>query len=212
MCKIAIIERYPLFSSGLTKILNEVEDFNVIAETENADKMHQNLAELTPNVIVFDIHDYSNGGISSIKKLRRLYPGTPLLLITSEENGIYFEEYISLGVMGLILNNASSDQLIKAIHKLENGEDYIKSDIWNILKDHLRSGSSGLFSARLKPILSEREKDVAKLFCEGLSYKEIGNRLNISPRTVESHRNNILSKLELNSLTDLIKYSLKNSL
>lgn len=212
MCKIAIIESNALFSSGIKKILNEVDDFKVVIDIENTESLNQHLNAITPNVIIFDILNYSNGGIKSIKDVRRLYPQTPLLLITSKDNGPYFEEYIRLGIKGLVLNNASSNELIQAIHKLEIGEDHFNLDIWNILKDNIRSGSTRNLSAKSKSILSDRERDVARLFCEGLSYKEIGKRLNISPRTVESHRNNILSKLQLDSLADLIRYSISNNL
>jgi DNA-binding NarL/FixJ family response regulator len=212
MCKIAIIENYALFSSGITKILNEIETFNVVSEAENVEQMQLHLGEIIPDVIVFDIIHHSDAGIKSLKRIRRLFPKTSLLLIVSEDYGLYFEEYIHLGVRGLALSNVSSAQLIKAIHKLENDEDYFTLDVWNILKENLRSGKSGFLSPKLKPKLSDRETDVAKLFCEGLSYKEIGNRLNISPRTVETHKNNILSKLNLNSLADIIKYTMLNSI
>ena len=212
MCKIAIIESYALFSSGIKKILNEIDDFDVVIDIENSESLQQYHNDISPNVIVFDILNYSDGGIKSIKNVRRLYPRTPLLLIVSENDGSYFEEYIHLGVKGLLLNSAGSDELIQAIHNLEDGEDYFNLDIWNIIKDNLRAGNTSTRSSKPKNILSDRETDVARLFCEGLSYKEIGKRLNISPRTVESHRNNILAKLELDSLTDLIKYSLTNNL
>ena len=212
MCKIAIIENSALFSSGITKILNEVENFNVVSETENVEQMQLHHGDLIPDVIVFDIINHLDAGIKSIKKINRLFPNTALLLIVSEAYGIYFEEYIHLGVRGLVLSNVSSAQLIKAIHTLENDEDYFKLDVWNILKKNLRSGKSGFLSPILKPKLSDRETDVAKLFSEGLSYKEIGNRLNISPRTVETHKNNILSKLNLNSLADIIKYTISNNI
>ena len=116
MCKIAIVESCALFSSGITKILNEVEDFKVVSETENVEQMQLHLGEIIPDVIVFDILHHSNGGIKSIKKIKRLFPKIPLLLIVSKDYGFYFEEYIHLGVRGLILNNASSSQLIKAIN------------------------------------------------------------------------------------------------
>lgn len=211
MCKIAIIESYALFGSGIKKILTEVTDYKVVCEAENVEQMQLQLGEITPNVIVLDILHCNNGGIRAIKKIRHLYLKVPLLLIISEDYGYYFEEYISLGVKGFILKNASSAQLIKAIHKLENGEDYIRKEVWDILKDTLRSGKSGFLSPKLKPKLSDRETDVAKLFCEGLTYKEIGKRLNISPRTVETHKHNILSKLNLNSLADLIKYTISSN-
>ena len=212
MCKIAIIESCTLFSSGLAKLLNEVEDFNVVSEVENVEQIHLHLGEIIPDVIVFDLLHHSNGGMKSIKKIRHSFPRSHLLLIVGEEHGFYFEEYIHLGIKGLILKNASPTQLIKAIHRLKNNEDFFRSDIWDILKENIRSGKSGFLSPRIKPKLSERETDVAKLFCEGLTYKEIGNRLNISPRTVETHKNNILSKLNLNSLADIIRYTMTNSI
>lgn len=212
MCKIAIIESCTLFSSGITKLLNEVEDFKVVGEVENVEQIHLHLGEIIPDVIVFNILHHSNGAVRSIKTIRHSFPKSNLLLIVSEEHGFYFEEYIHLGVRGLILKNSTPTQLIKAIHKLKNDGDFFRSDIWNILKENIRSGKSGFLSPKLKPKLSDRETDVAKLFCEGLTYKEIGDRLNISPRTVETHKNNILSKLNLNSLADIIKYTMTNSI
>lgn len=212
MCRIAILENYTLFSSGIKPILVETNEFEIIGEAKNVDEFLIKFEDSQPEVIVFDIIHCENEGVKPIKKLKRNFSKTPILLVVSEDYANYFEEYIALGVKGFVFKDASCSELIKAIKKIKNGEDYFRKNVWMVLKNFIRSRKTGKYAKEKKSILTNRELSVIKLFCQGLTYKEIGVGLNISPRTVETHKKNILSKLNLKSTAEMVKYALSNQI
>ncbi len=207
MCKVAILERFTLFGSGIKSILQEEDRCNVIVQTETTDELFDELGETVPDVIIIDILHGDNSGIKPLKKIRRSYHNVPVLLIVSQDYVDCFEEYISMGVKGFIFNNSSGKELVKAIKKIENGGEYFGKKVWSIFKSSIQSHK---YQKKSQHSLTDREVSVLKLFSNGLSYKEIGINLNISPRTVETHKRNILSKLKINSTADMIRYAYRN--
>ena len=212
MCKIIIVDNYPLFSSGLTSILKIYTDFTILCEVRNADDLRRIGQDLNPDVIIIDILHLDNGGIKPIKKIRKTYPSKPILLILSDNYNIYFEEYIRSGVKGFIFKEAKPEEFINAIKKLHGGEDYFSNKVWMLLKELIRSQSTNVKQKTGSFNLSDRELSVLKHFCQGLTYKEIGNRLHISSRTVESHKKNIQSKLNLKSTVEMVKFAMANNI
>lgn len=212
MCKIAILENYSLFCSGIKPILEKITEFNIVAEAKHVEDLVLQLGSEKPNVIIVDIIHCESEGIKPIKKIRRTVPRIPILLVVSEDYANFFEEYIALGVRGFLFKNASTDELVKAVVTLKNGKDYFRKNVWILLKEFIRSRRAGKFAKERKSILTNREKDVLRQFCKGLTYKEIGVVLHISHRTVETHKKNILSKLEINSTAEMIKYAFRNHL
>ncbi|WP_372648714.1 LuxR C-terminal-related transcriptional regulator [Draconibacterium sp.] len=211
MCRIAILEQFNLFGSGIKSILEEADQFNVVIQADSVNKLLAGKGMEKPDVIIFDIIHDDNSGIKVLKRINRTFTGVPVLLIVSNHYADCFEEYIRLGVKGFIFHNSSGKELIKAIKKLKNGEEYFAMKVWDIFRSTIRARK-----AKAKNIesnkLTEREMTVLKLFTKGLSYKEIGVDLNISPRTVETHKRNILAKLKIRSTADMIKYAYRNNI
>ncbi|MCY1719286.1 response regulator transcription factor [Prolixibacteraceae bacterium Z1-6] len=207
MCNIAILEGFSLYSSGLKSILQNTHDFDVIAEAVSASDLCSKIGDRLPHVVIIDIIHGDNSGIKPIRKIRRRFPKVPVLLIVSPHYSDCFEEYIRLGVKGFIFNNSDGTDFIKAIKKLKNGEEYFEKTVWNIFKTSIQSRK---YTTKTTHKLTDREVSVLKLFSRGLTYKEIGASLNISPRTVETHKRNILSKLKINSTADMVKYAYRN--
>lgn len=212
MCKIAILENYSLFCSGIKPILEDTKEFKIVAEGKHVEDLLQQFGEEKPNVIIVDIIHCENEGIKPIKKIRRAHPRIPILLVVSEDYANFFEEYIALGVRGFVFKSADAEELVKAVVTLKNGKDYFRKNVWALLKEFIRSRRAGRFAKEKKSILTIREKDVLKQFCKGLTYKEIGANLHISHRTVESHKKNILKKLNLNSTAEMVKYALSKQI
>ena len=210
MCKIALLENYSLFSSGIKPILSQIYDFEIIAEAKTIDKFLIELKKNRPDVIVFDVIHCLDEGLKPLKKIKRSFSKIPILLIVSEEYTYCFEEYIALGVRGFVFHNSSPEILIKAVTKLKNGEDHFRKNVWLLLTDFIRAHKPGKSIQNKKSILTKREVSVIKLFCDGLSYKEIGSNLNISPRTVETHKKNIQTKLKVNSTVEMVKFAFNN--
>ena len=212
MCKIAILENYSLFGSGIRSILNEIDDFNIVAEVKDVIELAPEFQTVKPDVIIMDIIHCGDDGVKSVKKIRRNYSGVPVLLILSDDYTCNFEEYIAQGVKGFVFNDAGSGDLVTAIKTLKKGEDYFPAKVWLLLKDYLRTHKNYKVLNGKSEILTNREISVLKMFCKGLTYKEIGSNLNISPRTVESHKKNILKKLNINSTAEMVQYAIQNNL
>jgi len=209
MCKIAILERYALLSSGIRSILLNEEKCDIIVQSRTASEMISDLGEDVPDVIIIDIMSTDNSGIKPLKKIRRNYTKTPILLIVSTSYADCFEEYIRLGVKGLVFNTSTGAELVKAIKKIKEGKEYFPDKVWKVFKESIQMHKQ---HRKTDQNLTDREVSVVKLFSNGLTYKEIGAQLNISPRTVETHKRNILAKLKIHTTADMVKYAYRNNM
>lgn len=211
MCNIAILENYSLFCSGIKSVLEETGECKIVFESKTITEFMTKLKTDKPDVIIIDIIHCQDDGIGSIKKIRRKTSRTPILLVLSTDYSDYFEEYIRLGVNGFVFNDAGVDNLLNAIKTLKKGEDHFPPRVWQLLKKYLRTKKEPV-SYDDKRILTSRELAILKLFCKGYTYKEIGAKLNISPRTVESHKKNIQTKLSVRSTAEMIEFAYQNDL
>lgn len=209
MCKIAILEQFALCSSGIRSIIENSGLCAVIWQANAVDKLVASLGSEKPDVVLFDVVHDENSGLKVLRKLNRTFAGVPILLILSKNYSDCFEEYIRLGVKGFVFINSSGEELVTAIKKLKNGEEYFPSRVWDIFRNSIRARK---YRKKSEEQLSDREMTVLKLFTNGMSYKEIGDKLNISPRTVETHKRNILSKLKIRSTADMIRYAYRNKI
>ncbi|KJF41714.1 hypothetical protein LH29_24245 [Draconibacterium sediminis] len=211
MCYIAILENYSLFCSGIRSVIEESGDFKIVFEAKTINDFMNKMKVEKPEVIIIDIIHCLDDGISIIKKIRRKTLRTPILLILSTDYSDYFEEYISLGVNGFVFNDAGSDALIDALKAMTKGEDHFPPRVWQLLKKYLRTKKVSA-TYEDKRILTNRELTILKLFCKGYTYKEIGVKLNISPRTVETHKKNIQTKISVRSTAEMIEFAYQNNL
>lgn len=209
MYRIAIIEDLELMGSGIKSILSKETNFDLIVQARSIDELLLKLGNEQPQIIIFDIIHGENSGIKVLKKIRRNFARVPALLIVNQYYSDCFEEYIRLGAKGFIFDRSDGDELLRAIKKLKNGEEYFTQEVWNIFKASIRARK---YKSNKEHDLTNREAAVLKLFSKGMSYKEIGTTLNISPRTVESHKRNILSKLKINTTADMIRYAYRKQI
>ena len=209
MHKIAIIEKFRLYGDGIKALLNQSKLAELVAESQTVEGLKGKLGRDIPDVIVIDISRAEGAGLKILRKATRTFSRSAILIITAQEYSSSFEDYISIGVKGFIFSNASSGEFLDAITRLLDGNDYFTLEVWNLIKKKLQTRKHSPKEGRE---LSERETTVLKLFTKGFSYKEIGARLNISPRTVETHKRNILSKLKICTTAEMIVYAIHNHL
>ncbi|QIA07035.1 response regulator transcription factor [Draconibacterium halophilum] len=209
MCKIAILETFTFFASGIRAVLQGRNECDIVASATDCNGLFVQLKDAKPDVIIIDVIHGENSGMRTLKKVRRAYPKIPVLLILSQQYSDCFEDYIRLGAKGFIFNDASGEDLLEAIEQLKNGGEFFRKKVWDIFKSSIQKRK---YHTQKEQKLTDREVTVLKLFCHGLSYKEIGRRLNISPRTVETHKRNILSKLKINTTADMVRYAFHNHL
>ena len=195
--------------------MRDNKDFDILGVARTVVEFTKQFKDQKPDVIIYDaIHSASKPEMA-IKALKRKCKRSALLLIVGEEQVQQYELFISLGVDGIILNRATKEELFEAIIKLSRKEEYFHYKVWMHLKDYIRTKKfthqSDPVSDR-NPVLSKRELSVLQMFCQGATYKEIGNELHISPRTVETHKKNILEKLNLKSKAEMIKFGFTHNL
>ncbi|RIJ47742.1 DNA-binding response regulator [Maribellus luteus] len=213
MSNIAILEDYALFCSGIKPVLEQKHDYKVVLEARLLADFLLGLKERNADVIIMDAIHCSSNGLASVKKIKRRYPRIPFLVIVNSDLSDWFQDFISLGVNGIIFSSSNSGDLLEAVNTLLKGDDYFPPKVWVILKNYLRSKRVDMELERYdKHELTLREVDVLRLFCKGLTYKEIGANLNISPRTVETHKKNISSKINVKTTAEMIEFAIQNNL
>ena len=204
--KVIILENISLFSSGIKAFL-EKEDFLVIGEAFSWGELFTLLKTNTPEIVLLDLLHYPDAGTVSLGILRTDFPDIPVLVITDETFSDYFRDYLMMGVYGLIYSNAARSEMIHAINKVALHQEYFPDGVLHKFRQSLQTDPVNPQVLHQLRKLTSREGVILKLFCNGLSYKEIGKTLGISTRTVETHKKNILSKLKIKSTAEMIKYA-----
>ena len=210
MCKIAILENYSLFCSGIKPVLENINEFEIVAEAKKVSDLLPLIKETKPELIIIDVLHCEKDGIIPVRKIKRKSSKTPILLIVNQDYANHFEDYISLGINGLVFGNSNKKKLIEAIKTIKRGDDFFPNRVWLSIKNILRKKHIEVAVEKdTTSLLTKRETSVLELVCKGYTYKEIGVSLNISPRTVESHKKNIASKLNVRSTAEMVEYAIQ---
>lgn len=210
--KVLLVDDYNIFRSGLKHILKDNEEFEIVGEVSGADELSGILKVKKADVIVLNLMLPARHVITISKKLSKNYPGIPFILLTFGANEYVIMECLIKGASGILWKESTAEQLLEAIKTVVSGQKYLNVPESKITSNVLQYAHVNHFDKHDCSELSEREQEVLKLFAEGNSYKFIADKLNISPRTVESHKNNILLKLELENTIDMVKYAIKHGL
>jgi DNA-binding NarL/FixJ family response regulator len=208
---IFILADFSIFSGGIKCIL-EKAGFHLLGEARHWENLFDALIKVTPDIIILNLIPYPDICKEQLRKIRNNYPDIPLLVIVKEGYADFFKEFILLGIKGFLFNNATPGELIKAVIQITMGKEYFPPGILNLVKETLNMNNTHAQAVDYPNLLTSREITICKLFCKGLTYKEIGAELYISPRTVESHKKNILFKLKIKTTADIVKYALQNHL
>lgn len=209
--EILILENSSLFRNSIKSML-EKEEFDVIGEISHWEELFPILKVVTPNLLLLHFSHQTDSYLKSLYKLKKEYPHIPVLLVMSRDYAASIREFIRIGINGFIYDDTSLSGLIRAIEQVTNRLEYFPDGILKVLKETMQSDFENTHKMNPKDLLTPREIEVCRLFCNGLTYKEIGAKLNISPRTVETHKKNILAKLQIKSLAGLVKYAVQNQL
>jgi two-component system response regulator NreC len=209
LVKIFIVDDHKILRKGLKLILNKKQGYRVVGEAETATALFSGIAISPPDLLIISNSLPADELEIIFQKLREEY-SIPFicLMVNLRHPGIF--ECMKSGAGGILGKNNTADQIFEAIDVVISGKKYFDGQVSKITSKILHHADD--YDKRDFAGLSEREIDVLKLFAKGNTYKEIGIQLHISTRTVETHKNNILSKLELESLADMIKYAIRHEL
>ena len=208
--KVLVVDDHQLFREGIVTLLFSAENIEVVAQAEDGLDAIEKAKHYKPDVVLLDITMPRMNGIEATKKLKSLMPGIKIVSLSMHSEKQYVKGVLEAGADGYLLKNCTYRQLTDAIQSVYDGKKYLSEDITEMVINGYLAPSSSEISDFEK--LSTREKEIFLLFTEGKSTREIGDLLFISVKTVNTHKQNILEKLELKSNADIVKYALKNGL
>ncbi|WP_247747368.1 response regulator transcription factor [Alkalihalobacillus sp. BA299] len=213
MIKLLIVDDHLVVRSGLTMLLNGKNNIEVVGEAADGDEAIRQAQKLQPDVILMDLSmPHGKGGLEATSEIKQKAPEISILVLTMHDDDEYLFNAIHAGASGYILKSSPHEELLEAIQSVATGNAYLNptatkrlmSEYMGNLKD---GGNSKSFET-----LSQREKEVLEWIAKGYSNKEIAENLIISVKTVETHKSNIMEKLQFKTRPELVKYALKKGL
>ncbi len=210
--RIVLAEDHRLLREGLKALLLTEKNLQVVDEAENGLEAVKCVEKHNPDLILLDLSMPKVSGISVIKELKSRFPKVKILALTIHESDQYVLEAFESGADGYCLKDASRDELLLAIESVLSGKIYISPGISENVMEGYLEGKKTLKGSTAWDNITQREKDVLKLIGEGHRNKEIATVLNISVKTVEKHRANIMKKLDLHNVSALTAYAIEKKL
>ena len=207
-----IVDDHSMVREGLIRMLSEDTSFGLIAEAKNGLTAVMKAREMRPDIVIMDYDMPHYNGIYGTRELLKELPEVKVLMLSMYQSKELILEAIQVGARGFILKEASADELVMAVKAVHNGNTWFKGPVAEIITPFLISQATGQSSESSTKALSARETEILCLFAEGLSAKDIGERLSISKRTVEVHKAKIFKKLDIHNTAELIRYAVKNNL
>jgi two-component system invasion response regulator UvrY len=200
---IMIVDDHTLIRETWSFLLGKNENFDVVAECGDGERAIELARDKRPDVVLLDINMAPMSGFDVLKMIRKYSPGSKIIGVSMHSQPAYAKKMLRLGAKGYVTKNSPRQEMLEAIAEVSNNRVYICQEVKNILSDQLLNNDS------VNPDinnLSDREMQIVRALKEGLSSKEIASELNISLKTVEVHRHNILKKLKLKNTVSLINF------
>lgn len=205
MINVAIVDDQVIILNGLQKILADATHINVSALYNNGDQLLEGLETCQPDVLLLDIQMPGKSGIELAAIIAKKYPAIKMIALTNVDVLTQMKQMLQKGCLGYLLKDVSPEILITAIETVYGGEQFLNEN----LKKQLLTSLSGQDE---KQLITRREKEILKLILEENTNQEIANKLFLSLRTVENHRNNLLQKLNVKNTAGLVKIALQEGL
>ncbi len=209
--RLMLADDHEIVRAGLRMLLGAQTDIEIVAEASSGSEAIQLAQAHQPDVILMDVAMPDMNGMEATREIKAHCPSVAVLALTIHEEEDYFFQMLDAGASGYIPKRAAPDDLLQAIHTVHRGEVFLHSSVATVLvRDYLQR--SGLATEADLSSLTQREREVLALIAEGLTNKQIGEQLGISPKTVARHRDNITQKLNLSSRAELTRYAIQKGL
>lgn len=209
--KIVIVDDHFIFRNGLKDLLAEVPDVEVVGEAESGEQFLGMLPDISPDIVFMDIKMPGINGIETTKRALEIAPDLKILALSMFGENEYVEEMLQAGALGYLLKNIGKDELVKAIENISQEKGYFSDEILVMVTRKVFNAKQESKEKGILDSFTKRELEVLQLVSQGYSNADIAKKLDISPRTVGGHRNNMLSKSGLNNTAALISFALKNN-
>ena len=203
--RIILVEDHQLFRLGLTSALSSVADkYEIVGEAGTAEEFFEIINKTPVDLVILDVHLPDKSGVQIAKELAGNGPAVKILVLSAENDAKAINALMEAGINGFISKNSSITEVMTAIDYIMDGAEYFGKDISKVIRDIKTARDSSR-----QENFTERENEIIELCSEGLTAKEIADKLNINVATVNTHKNNIFKKLGINNSVELVRYALK---
>jgi DNA-binding NarL/FixJ family response regulator len=204
--RVLIVDDHPIVREGLHRIVDGEGDLIVCGEAETAREARIAIKELNPDVVIIEFSLKQGDGIDLVREVRANHPHLPILVLSSHDEAIYAERMLAAGANGYIMKQAAGDQFLGSLRQVLDGHIYVSEAVGNNMIQRLATGSPQM-SANPIDRLSNRELQILHMIGKGMSTRETADALHLSIKTIESHRQRIKRKLNLNTGTQLVRFA-----
>jgi DNA-binding NarL/FixJ family response regulator len=209
--RIILADDHNILRQGLKAIIEQNFDYEIVAECANGKDAIKLAEELVPDLMILDISMPEINGIDAAKQILNKNPKIKIIALSMYSEKYFVVKMLKAGALGYILKDCVSNELFDAINTVLNNRFYLSREITSVLSNEL-TNSNLLHKDNIDIALSDKERDIIKQIAEGKSTKEIAYYMNISTKTIETHRKNIMDKLNLHSIPELTKFAIKTGI
>lgn len=209
--KILLVDDHPLFRAGLKSLLVDNPSFQIIGEAGDGEEAIRLTKTLKPDLLVLDISLPDKNGIEITRELKDLFPEILILIVSMHSRIDFITESFRAGALGYVIKESAAERLVQGLETVARGEYFLDSSLSHKVVEKILGlpTKEALITDDKYASLTPREEQVLRLLAEGHSAREVGEKLFISPKTVENHRANIMDKLDLHSTLELIRYAVR---
>jgi len=205
---ILIVDDHPMLRRGLAELIEHEPDFGVCGEADDIATAMAEVKEKRPDLVIIDIALKDSNGLELVKELKALYPRLRMLVCSMHDENLYAERALRAGAMGYINKEKAIDDVVEAIRCVLSEKVYLSKQMSDRILSRVRGGAPELAESPVER-LTDRELEVFELIGNGLGTAQIAERLYLSPKTVDAHRQKIKRKLDLDSTSELSRYAVK---
>src|SRR6266436_1927494 len=211
--RILVADDHQVVRTGLRALLESKTGWQVCAEASNGREAVEKAGQLKPDVAVLDIGMPLLNGVEATRQIRKLSPHTEVLILTMHDSELLVQEVLGAGAHGYILKDDADRNLIAAVDALRRHKPFLSPRVSDAVSSAGgRRGEGPASNQSLRGRLTPREREIVQLLAEGKSNKEVAGYLGISVKTAETHRANIMLKLDFHSITELVRYAVRNKI
>jgi DNA-binding NarL/FixJ family response regulator len=204
---VLIVDDHPIVRHGLAQFINREQDLQVVGQANDAHEALDAIDKLKPDVVMVDLALKDRPGIELIKDIEARHPKLPVLVLSMHDESLWAERAIRAGARGYIMKEEATDRVLAALRRVLRGEIWVSDDVGARLLQKLSKGGAPAQSSPLAG-LTDRELVIFRMLGLGLSVREIAEKLNLSTKTVDTHRDRIKEKLNFKSSLELLRYAI----
>lgn len=210
--RVLVVDDHTIVRDGIRALLALVADIEVVGEAANGREALEKTRELTPDVVLMDIAMPIMNGLEATRRIHKEFPKTKVLVLTQYDEDEYIFSIIEAGAQGFISKAAASSELASGIRAVHHGDSFLSPIAAKAFVEDYRQAAPARGKSDSSQQLTAREREVLKLVAEGYSTQGIADMLVLSPKTVEGHKTNLMTKLNIHSKTELIKYAIRKGI